>query len=206
MGYAILIVGLVGDTAEVSTSFLGTILRLQQRLALTADMSIAFEFRHTTKEAVDYFLQSQSDRLLIVDGLMGLDVDWIVKRHPDDMHEVVAAYPLREIDWTKVSSMRERGTTDPDRLRTESYVYNFTPIAGSTDCERGSYLRVASAQAKIVSLSREGASRFLDRFCPWTKRLEDCIVDVASKGVNSGPYDFSGCIGTRLLANASKAS
>jgi len=201
MTYSILMVGVVGDTADVSTSFLGTILRLQQSLGAVKDTIVKFEFCHTVKDAIGYFGQSDADRLIILDGMMGVDVEWILKRHPKEFDEVIPAYPLREIRWDAISRLREKGVTDPEALRRESYVYNFTPLEDTTDCVSQSYLKTRSAQAKIVSLSKKGASTFLERYCPYSKRVEDTVVDLSSKGVNSGPFDFVGCVGTRLLSS-----
>lgn len=194
-----MVIGLVGDTAEVSTSFLGCILRLQQKLAVTKNIKVAFEFRHTVKEAIEYFLQSNADRLVMLDSLMGVESEWILKRHPESMDTVVAAYPLRQISWDRVSEMRQKGVTDPQRLRKASYTYNFTASTG--ECREGSYMDASSAQAKIVSLSKSGAATFLDAYCPYTKHISNTVVDITTKAVNAGPFDFIGCIGSRLLKN-----
>jgi hypothetical protein len=197
--YSILVVGLVGDTAEVSTSFLGGLLRLQQKLAVTKATSVTFEFCENVKTAIDYFKTRDMDRLVIIDGLMGIEGDWILKRHPLD--EVVPAYPLREVHWDVVSKKRNDGETDPDRLRRASYRYNFTVDGG--ECEMQSYLKARHVQAKIVSLSRDGCDAFLKRYCPFTKTLESSTVDVSAKVQNAGPFDFIGCVGSRLLSKTS---
>lgn len=202
--YSIVVVGVVGDTAEVSTSFLGGVLRLQQKLAVSKDTAIAFEFRHSVKDAIEYFLTKDADRLVIVDSLMGIESDWILKRHPASMDTVVAAYPLRDISWDRVSSARQNGETDPQRLRKASYTYNFTPT--TNECLQGSYMEGSNVQAKIVSLSRQGARDFLASYCPYTKCLDTAVVDIGAKAVNAGPFDFVGCIGSRLLKGARDAS
>ena len=199
MVYKVLVVGLVGDTAEVSTAFFGGLLRLQQKLAITKDTSVVFEFFENIPKAIDYFKSTDADRLVLIDGLMGIDSDWILKRHTID--EVVPAYPLRTINWDTVSKKRDQGVTDPDLLRRSSYSYNFTP---SSDAIRDqSYLDAKNVQAKIVSLSRDGCDSFLDRYSPYTKILPQTVVDVSVKTMNAGPFDFVGCVGTRLMAKAS---
>jgi hypothetical protein len=198
--YSILVVGLVGDTAEVSTSFLGGLLRLQQKLAVTKNTSVAFEFCENVKSAIEYFMSRKMDRLVLIDGLMGVEGDWILKRHPVD--EVVPAYPLREVHWETVSKKRDEGVTDPDRLRRASYRYNFT--VDHHECEMQSYLKARQVQAKIVSLSRDACDSFLKRYCPFTKTLESSTVDVSAKVQNAGPFDFVGCVGSRLLSNVTK--
>jgi len=198
MGYSVLLIGLVGDTADVSTSFLGTMLRLQQKIATSKDVHIEFQFCESVKDAVTYFrTKTSADRLVIVDSAMGIEPEWILTHHPDEMDEIVAAYPKRELDWTAVASSRADGITDAEKLRLSSYVYNFTP--SSTACEERHYIRASVAQAKIVSVSRAGAERLLDRLCPWTREIRDTVVDLSCKAVNAGPYDFAGCVGTRLV-------
>lgn len=194
--YSILVVGLVGDTAGVSTSFMGGLLRLQQTLAVTKATSVTFEFCENIKTAIEYFKSRDMDRLVLIDGLMGVEGDWILKRHPID--EVVPVYPLREVHWERVSEKRGEGVTDADRLRRASYRYNFT--AESNECEMQAYLKARHVQAKIVSLSKDGCDSFLKRYCPFTKTLESSTVDVSAKVQNAGPFDFVGCVGTRLLS------
>ena len=199
MAYSILVIGVVGDTAEVSTSFLSTLLRLQQHLHTVQDQTkVSFEFSHSVRDALTYFESSTADRLVLVDGLMGIDVEWILKQHTTQP-VVVAAYPLREINWERVSQLRAQGVTNSDTLRRESYVYNFD--SDTKDCDSDSYLNVESAQAKIVSLSKEGIQTFLSGYDPYTKRLSNTVIDLSAKGINSGPFDFVGCVGTRLVAN-----
>lgn len=198
--YSVLVVGLVGDTAEVSTSFLGGVLRLQQNLAMSKDTSVQFEFQQNIKDAIAVFLKGTYDRLVMIDSLMGIDADWILKKHPSSVDVVVAAYPLREISWDRVAARRKAGETDPERLRKASYTYNFT--ASSDECQDLSYIKASSAQAKIVSLSRAGATSFLDTYCPYSRTVEgEILVDLSAKGTNAGPFDFVGCVGTRLLQN-----
>jgi len=198
--YSILVVGLVGDTAEVSTSFMGGLLRLQQQLAVTKNTTVAFEFFENIKSAIEYFKSRDMDRLVLIDGLMGIEGDWILKHHPVD--EVVPVYPLREVHWDAVTKKRDKGVTDPQQLRRASYRYNFTADGG--ECEMQSYLKARNVQAKIVSLSRDACDSFVTRYCPFTKTLESSTVDVSAKVQNSGPFDFVGCIGNRLLKNTSK--
>jgi len=196
--YSVLLVGLVGDTADVSTSFLGTLLRLQQKIATSKDVSVEFQFFENIKDAIAYFeMKSSFDRLVLMDSGMGIEADWILKKHPEEMDEVVAAYPKRELNWDAVASARQDGITDPNTLRRASYVYNFTPA--SKECQHQHYIRASLAQAKIVSVSRSGVAHLLERVCPWTRVLHDTVVDISTKAVNAGPYDFVGCVGTRLL-------
>lgn len=203
MAFSILVIGIVGDTAEVSTSFLSTLLRLQQHLHTVKDnIKVTFEFSQSVRDALIYFESSTVDRLVLIDGLMGIDVEWILKHHTTQP-VVVAAYPLREINWERVSHLRARGVNHSDTLRRESYVYNFD--SDTKDCDSDRYLKVESAQAKIVSLSKEGIQTFLSQYDPYTKRLSSnnlsTVVDISSKGINSGPFDFVGCVGTRLVTN-----
>jgi len=196
--YSVLVIGLVGDTTEVSTSFLGGVLRLQQNLAVTKDTSVQFEFQQNIKEAIDVFLRGTHDRLVVIDSLMGIDAEWILKKHPISVDVVVAAYPLREISWDRVAARREAGEADPEKLRKASYTYNFT--VSSDECQDLSYIKASSVQAKIVSLSRTGATTFLDMYCPYSRTVNgDVLVDLSAKGTNAGPFDFVGCVGTRLL-------
>lgn len=171
-------------------------LRLQQHLAFAKDVHVEFQCKETVRDAIQYFLTAtKGDRLIVLDASMGIQHDWLFKRHP--MDEVVAAYPKRELDWAAVAKAREEGTTDPESLRKAAYVYNFTPA--SSECEHQSYVRASVAQAKILSVSRAGAARVLERLCPWTLELKDTMVDVSTKATNAGPYDFVGCVGHRLL-------
>lgn len=199
MGYKVLVVGLVGDTAEVSTAFFGGLLRLQQKLAITKDTSVVFEFFENVQAAIEHFKSTDADRIVLIDGLMGIDSDWILKRH--DIDEVVPAYPLRQIRWDAVSQKRDQGVTDPDILRRASYAYNFTPT--TDNIRHQSYLDAKDVQAKIVSLSRDGCDSFLNRYSPYTKSLPHTVVDVSVKTMNAGPFDFIGCVGTRLMSKAS---
>jgi hypothetical protein len=196
--YKVLVAGIVGDTAEVSTAFFGGLLRLQQKLAVTKDTSVVFEFFERVPAAIDHFKASDADRLILIDGLMGIDSDWILKQHPVD--EVVPVYPLRQLNWSAVSTKRQEGVTDPDRLRRAAYTYNFT--ATSSDVKNQTYLDAKDVQAKIVSLSKQGCASFLDRYDPYTKSVPTSTVDVSVKTMNAGPFDFVGCVGTRLMARA----
>ena len=216
----ILIAGIVSDEYTVSINFTTTLIRLQQRIATqgTHACPVTFEFFRHVDDAVMFFERDASlTRLVVLDGGMSCDIDFILFPHTSDV--VIPAYPIRGVNWSKVAyvhgatdTARTR-PTDVDTLRRAGVDYNFVhrpvvsgptgptgPTGSSASLEMGRYIQAENPQAKIMSISRAGVACISSNYDPKTCKLDTiCTIDVTARCVNTGPYDFTGCVGTRLL-------
>ncbi len=198
----ILIAGIVSDEYTVSINFTTTLIRLQQRIASQGAHScpVTFEFFRHVDDAVMFFQKDQTiTRLVVLDGGMSCDIDFLLFPHPPEV--VIPAYPVRGVNWSKISSLMETtSTVDVDQVRRAGMEYNFVPRGSSCALDAGRYVEAECPQAKIISMSRKGAETVASRYDPKSCKLDTiCMIDVTAKCVNAGPYDFTGCVGTRLL-------
>jgi len=210
----ILIAGIVSDEYTVSINFTTTLIRLQQRIATqgTHACPVTFEFFRHVDDAIMFFERDASlTRLVVLDGGMSCDIDFLLFPHTPDV--VIPAYPIRGVNWSKIADVHgatdTSGTrpTDVDTLRRAGVEYNFVhrPVASgssgtSASLEMGRYIQAENPQAKIMSISRAGIACITSHYDPKTCNLDTgCTIDVTARCVNTGPYDFTGCVGTRLL-------
>lgn len=201
----ILIAGLVSDEYTVSINFTTTIIRLQQRIASHGQYAcpVSFEFFRHMDDAVAFFEKNRElTRLVVIDSGMSSDVDFILYPHEHDV--VVPAYPMRGIVWDKVGTYLDTTPTPtPDGAKTAGLEYNFKPAQSGGVLDRGKYLEAHGPQAKILSISRDAIGTIGKSYDPKSCKLDSvCMIDVTAKCVNSGPYDFSGCVGTRFVVNS----
>lgn len=207
--HSVLIAIILTETAEVSMNFTETIILLQRQLAYAGAQAIPtqIEFLNSVADAVKLFRGTDRTRLVMIDGDVGVDVPFIQKKHPYPV--TVASYPTRTINWERISSyimkQRESGKVpDPEDARSEGCIYNFTQASDS--CLSETYLPIKRAQAKIVSIDRDGIDLFLESYDAATKMItsagnNDIVVDLSTTVKNPGPYDFVGVVGRRLLNN-----
>lgn len=203
----VLIVGIVNEIYECSISFTTTIVRLQQRIASHGEHAcpVGFEFFQTPQAAIEHFRENTKyTRMVMIDSSMGCDIEYILRPHVADI--VVAAYPMRTVSFDRVQAYlercREQGKEPvPSDAQTASITYNFTTEAGS-GVDADGCVMANDPQARIVSLSRAGIDRFEELFDPKTCTVRGPVpVDVRTKTTNSGPYDFTGTVGTRFVAS-----
>lgn len=202
----VLIAGIVSDEYTVSINFTTTIIRLQQRIASHGQhaCAVSFEFFRHVDDAVAFFEKDETlTRLVVMDSGMSSDVDFLLYPHPHDI--VVPAYPMRGVTWEKVASYLDATTTPtPDGAKQAGLTYNFTPAAsdGGATLDGGKYLKATGPQAKIFSVSRDAIGTVRDAYDAKSCKLETvCMIDVTAKCINSGPYDFTGCVGSRFTIN-----
>mgnify|MGYP000347903102 CR=1 FL=1 len=202
----ILIVGIVNDIYECSISFTTTIIRLQQRIASQGQHAcpVGFEFFRSAADAIEHFKHTPKyTRLVIMDACMGCDIDFILR--PREADVVVAAYPMRSVDFERVAKYIETCRNDgkepvPSTAQTTGITYNFKTEAGSDVDDEGCVM-ATDPQARIVSISRDrGIDVFMDAFDQTKDTLRGTFpVDVRAKCTNTGLYDFSGTVATRFV-------
>jgi hypothetical protein len=208
--HSVFIAILLGESAEVSMNFVETTIVLQRQMAFSGASATPcqIEFVTSVNDAVNLFKSTAHTRLVLIDGDVGVDVPFIQKNHPFPV--VVASYPVRKIDWERVSSyimtQRESGNDpDPEEARCRGCIYNFETSTES--CIQESYLPIDRAQAKVVSVSRSGVDIFLNSYDAATKTVkrvnDEIVTDLSSIVKNPGPYDFIGVVGRRLLQSKS---
>jgi len=210
--HSVLLAVILTETAEVSMNFTEMTVTLQRQLAYAGSQTTPcqIEFVNSVVDAVALFKSTDRTRLVVIDGDVGVDVPFIQKIHPFPV--VVASYPIRKLNWERISSyimkQRESGKDpNPDEARSEGCIYNFAPASES--CLSESYLPVTRAQAKIVSVSRDGLDLFLESYDQATKTVTSdggIVVDLSTTVKNPGPYDFVGVVGRRLLQSANLPS
>lgn len=204
----LLVAGIVDSNYDVSTSFAAGLLRFQQKMSMTPKApKTTFEFFADVESALAYAeiaLNTRPQaRVAVVDASMGIDPDFLLQCHdfPEDQI-TVAAYPLRELEWTGV-------TTDKKTYPNDIFVYNFEkhmPPGTANQCTVTDRSRILmpiqhTVQAKVVSIPVSLIPDFRVQYNPRTHELSgiEVMVDVTAECTNAGPYDFSGCVATHLL-------
>ena len=213
---SVLIAGILDDHAEVSLHHMSMLLRLQQTLARTSGVKVAFEFFRHRNEALTYFKTNETiDYIVVVDAFTSANVEFLLSPPPHDF--VVAAYPLRTLDWKRVESVLGDSIECTEDIDKVAVSYNFTlDDTKPSLCTHGTFLPVKKAQLKVFKLTRAGLKILLDAH-PLTMLDDDgavtvpgddvlcaawpgvVYVDLSTKCVNAGPYDFSGCVGHRQI-------
>ena len=199
----ILVAGIVDDRGEVSVCFASMMMRMQQHLVTTPNApKIIFEFFLSTRDALKHAEANDAiTHAVIVHGDMGLiNLDFLFNQYDDDI--CLAAYPLRCVDWNKVYDLKKQGVTDADILERESYKYNFE-ASEDVQINQDKTIRLdndESHQAKVVKLARAAFNEFGRKYNEATHTYKGpCSIDVSTRVVNSGPYDFVGTVMTSLI-------
>jgi hypothetical protein len=206
--HSVLVGTIMNDAAELSMSFTESMIQLQRRMAVAGKNAIPvqIEFFNSVAAALDFFKNSSShSRLVLLDGDMGCDIEYILKDHPYPI--VVGCYPMRSINWERISSyittQRDAGhAPDPEIVRQEGCIYNFKEETDT--CVSQTYLPVKEAQAKVVNIHRHALDDFQAMYTPLDRMIhthesQNIVVDLSTKIRNPGPYDFAGIVGKKLL-------
>jgi len=205
----LLVAGIVDSNYDVSTSFAAGLLRFQQKMSMTPEApKTTFEFFADVNSALAYAEVALKDdaRVAVVDASMGIDPDFLLKSPVDFPKDkiTVAAYPLRELEWSAVPE-EPSDKTYPNDI----FVYNFEkhmPRGSASDCMVTDSSRILmpiqhKVQAKVVNIPVSLIPEFRVRYDSRTHELSgiEVMVDVTAECTNAGPYDFSGCVATHLL-------
>lgn len=209
MSHSVLLAVVLSESAEVSMNFVETVITLQRNLARGKSVPVQIEFVNSVEKAIDLFLATKHTRLVVMDGDVGCDVSFVQKEHQFPI--VIASYPIRKVDWERVSSyittQRDSGNEPtPEGAKDAGCIYNFE--AASASCPPGTtYLPIKKAQAKIVSISRDAINDFRRVYDSSTKAItsdgSEAVVDLSTIVKNPGPYDFEGVVGRRLVQGSS---
>lgn len=214
---------------EVTTAFVSSIMKMQQIMTTRPGISVGFEFFASVNKALTHFDKAKEfDALVLVDGNMSVDHDFLLNEDAD-RDFVVASYAIRTLDWDRA---REK-LVDPECTEPPEYTattYNFDTATGHGDTLTSSAMYIKNPtilQAKVCRLTRRVLDTIVEKHADVVRSDDgtivahapaildgraldadqalltlwggDVFVDISAKTQNMGALDYTGCVGQRKV-------
>lgn len=179
------LVAVVLHARETCTiAFCASLLKLQVQLARRQDLAVAIDFVADDDAAWAAFAKTEADTMVVIDSHAGISPDFVLEPLETDEDCVIAPYPLRGIDWDRVTRVLE----DPQASEPPDHAGLRYNVALDRMDARGRVPLVDVAEMRVAKF-RRGAPR----------RPSPIRVDLAHPAQSFGIVAFTGCVGHRRV-------
>jgi len=210
---------------QSSSNFAVSMLRLQQMLIQRNDISCMIYFENDINEILNNFNKSEANQLLVIDTMMGFDVNFVIKAIEDNEHDfIVGIYPLTIISWDNIKNKMLAGGSK-EHIRHMGNEYNVdTQNIKNVDYKKKLLTLTNIEHLKIFRITQNVLHTIIDKYgseisygnqyhfyCEivnnnkkYSKDAnfvrmygEDIYADYESSNGNFGSMNFEGCVSLR---------
>ena len=186
---------------QCSLGFAISMLRLQSALRGAPGIHATVELVSSVSDAVQLAADIKDiDAVVAVESQLSFPAGFVLNALVAPSPFVVGVYPLPRLDWERVAAKARAPGED---MRYKGNVYNIDPATAKHQSQR--YLGVSTAALGAVVLKAEALCALAkaevttdEGLCAaWGKTI---LADLENQCSNSGPMEFTGCVGLRAMA------